>query len=470
MRKKLIAALLAGACGLTGLATSAEAVQKVSGHNQIVKVQDEFEARVLVDNLGSPWEMLWGADNQLWITERETKQVSKVDPKSGVHKVLYTFDNAFEAFPHQGVLGMAFGPNFLQGAKENFLYVAYTYEENGNKYARIVRLTYDKKADTLGNETVILDKLPASSDHNSGRLRLGPDEKLYYTIGDQGHNQGMYVDREIQSQQLPTAEQVANGDFSSYPGKVLRLNLDGSIPSDNPVLEGVRSHVYAYGFRNSQGLCFVGDKLFATEHGPSTDDEINLIEAGGNYGWPYIAGYRDNQSYVYANYSKASKELQVRFDPNVIPEGVPTQRETDFDVPNLKDPLKSFNVVRNGYNFSEEGFGQLAYVAWPTIAPSDLTYYPADGKIEIFRNSLLVTTLKSGAVYQVKLDGKAAQVQGDSAKFFKTNNRYRAILVSPDTSKIYVATDNVGNGMGRNGKPITNMDNKGAIIVFSEKK
>ena len=68
-------------------------------------------------------------------------------------------------------------------------------------------------------------------------------------------------------------------------------------------------------------------------------------------------------SNVYANYSKGQKELQARFAPNVIPEGVLTQRETDFDAPNLKDPLKSFNVVHNGYNFSEEGFEQLAYVA-----------------------------------------------------------------------------------------------------------
>ena len=135
---------------------------------------------------------------------------------------------------------------------------------------------------------------------------------------------------------LPTAAQVAAKDYSLYPGKILRLNKDGSIPADNPVLNGVRSHVYAYGFRNTQGLAFVGDKLFATEHGPSTDDELNLIEKGGNYGWPYVAGYRDNESYVYANYSKAPKELQEKFDPNNIPAGVPTQKETDFDARILK--------------------------------------------------------------------------------------------------------------------------------------
>src|SRR3954469_18817856 len=76
--------------------------------------------------------------------------------------------------------------------------------------------------------------------------------------------------------------------------------MDGSIPSDNPVIAGVRSHVYSYGHRNPQGLVFGPDgKLYESEHGPNTDDEINLIRAGGNYGWPYVAGYRDDQSYAF---------------------------------------------------------------------------------------------------------------------------------------------------------------------------
>ena len=277
MKKKFIAAMIAGLFGLTVFSANlTEAEQAVSGHNQKVNIATPFEAKVLADNLGSPWEMLWGADNQIWITERESKCISKIDPTSGVKKTLYTFENAFAAFPHQGVLGMAL--------KDNYVYAAYTYEETGNKYARIVRLTYDQKADVLKNETIILDKLPASADHNSGRLLLGNDNKLYYSIGDQGFNQGEYVNKEIRSQKLPTADQVSSKDFSNYPGKILRINLDGSIPNDNPILEGVQSHVYAYGFRNTQGMEFVGDKLFATEHGPSTDDEINLIEKGGNYG------------------------------------------------------------------------------------------------------------------------------------------------------------------------------------------
>ncbi|MCQ5334023.1 PQQ-dependent sugar dehydrogenase, partial [Megasphaera massiliensis] len=98
----------------------------------------------------------------------------------GKHTVLYTFQNAVAAPPHQGVLGLALDPQILKG--NNYVYTAYTYEVNGEKHARIVRMNYDPKTETLRDETAILDNLPASVDHNSGRLRFGPDGKLYYTI------------------------------------------------------------------------------------------------------------------------------------------------------------------------------------------------------------------------------------------------------------------------------------------------
>ena len=438
--KKFLAAGLISLCALSVASANP---------GDVVNVASPFKATVLVDGLGAPWEVLWGPDNYLWVTERQAKSITRINPSNGERSVLCTFENAKAVPPHEGVLGLAFAPDFLTGGKDNFLYTAYTYEENGKEFARIVRMKYNTKTNKLGNETIVLDKLPGSGDHNSGRLRFGPDEKLYYTIGDQGHNQGKYVALEIQAQHLPTAEQVAAGDYSSYPGKVLRINPDGSIPEDNPVLEGVRSHVYAYGFRNTQGLAFVGDKLFAVEHGPSTDDELNLIEAGGNYGWPYVAGFQDNASYVYANYSKASPELQAKFDSNYIPDGVPIQKETDFTAPNLKDPLKTFFTVRNGHNFADEHYAPMYFIGWPTMAPSSVAYYPKDGKIREWRNSLLVTTLKSGALYCVRLNGEANDVQGDVIKYFKTNNRYRNVLIAPDTSKIYIATDNVGLALGK---------------------
>lgn len=462
MMKKTVLALALGVATMASVNAYAKAGDKVD-------IAEPFKATVLVDGLESPWEMLWGKDNQIWITERQGKNIAKIDPKTGKRTVLYHFENAFAQPPHQGVLGLAFASDFLSGKGENHLYTAYTYEEEGKKFARIVRLSYDQKANKLADETIVMDKIPASDDHNSGRLRLAPDNSLFYTIGDQGHNQGKHVDKPIQSQDLPTAEQVKNKDYSLYVGKLLRLNLDGSIPADNPELNGVKSHVYAYGFRNMQGLAFVGDKLFAVEQGPSSDDELNIIEKGGNYGWPNVAGFKDDSAYVYANWSKAPADLQAKFDPNTIPAGVPVMKESEFNAENFKAPQKTFFTVANGYNFADENCGKLAYICWPTIAPSSVIYYPKDGAIKEWQNSLLVTTLKNGAIYRVKLDGKGEQVQGDFSKHFKTNNRYRNALVSPDTRKIFVATDAVGNGMGTDNKPNTEMQNKGAIIVFEYK-
>ena len=131
-------------------------------------------------------------------------------------------------------------------------------------------------------------------------MAIGPDLKLYLTRGDGGANWINNPCLPNLAQSLPTAAQVASRDWSTYLGKILRLNLDGTIPADNPLLNGVRSHVYSYGHRNPQGLQFgPTGLLYSSEHGPSTDDELNLIAAGGNYGWPHVAGYRDDRVYVF---------------------------------------------------------------------------------------------------------------------------------------------------------------------------
>lgn len=419
-----------------------------------VNINEPFEGRVIIDGLNAPWAMSYGPDNNLWITERQGKNIGKINPETGEYTKLYTVENAFVGPQHEGVLGLALGPNFLKG--KNDLYTAYTYKnENGKEFARIVKLTYNEKQNKLGNEKIIIDKLPASNDHNSGRLILGKDEKLYYTIGDQGNNQGENKNKPIESQRVATKEEVLKKDYSSYPGSTLRLNLDGSIPKDNPVINGVRSHIYTYGHRNAQGLVFVDEKLFSNEHGPSSDDEINLLVPGGNYGWPNIAGYQDNQGYEYINNSENGK----------------TYKETEFKGENLQDPIKTFYTVGKNYEFTDKSCG-MGYLCWPTVAPSSLDYYPENGKIEEWRNSLIVSSLKNGALYVVPLNDKKTQAQGDVKKVFKTNNRYRMVLVSPDTSKIYVLTDSSGNALGKNGKAITGekLENKGALIEFKYTK
>jgi PQQ-dependent dehydrogenase (s-GDH family) len=177
-----------------------------------------------------------------------------------------------------------------------YVYLSYTYRPGANPLQRIVRYTFSVTGanGTLAEPLVLLDSLPASNDHNSGRMVFGPDQKLYYTIGDQGGNQGRNYCKQVLSQVLPSQEEIDQRDWRHYPGKTLRINTDGSIPDDNPEIAGVRSHVFSYGRRNAQGIVFGSNGLlYSDEHGPDTDDEVNLLSAGRNYGWPRVVSFQE---------------------------------------------------------------------------------------------------------------------------------------------------------------------------------
>ena len=93
-------------------------------------------------------------------------------------------------------------------------------------------------------------------------------------------------------------DQVTAQNWTAYEGKVLRMNSDGSIPDDNPMINGVQSHIFTYGHRNAQGIAMGSNgDLYIVEHGDKSDDELNHLQAGGNYGWPNIAGYQDDLTY-----------------------------------------------------------------------------------------------------------------------------------------------------------------------------
>src|SRR5690606_22841119 len=138
-----------------------------------------------------------------------------------------------------------------------------------------------------------------------------------------------------------------------YKGKVLRLNLDGSIPSDNPTLNGVKSHVYTYGHRNTQGIVFGSNgKLYASEHGAKVDDEINIIKAGKNYGCPHIGGYYDNLSYGYCNWSATSGGCSPSgCTEHNCPVGSSTVNEFDPVnapvLPNFEPPIGTYDSTTN---------------------------------------------------------------------------------------------------------------------------
>jgi glucose/arabinose dehydrogenase len=163
-----------------------------------------------------------------------------------------------------GLLGVAVDPGFDSNA---YIYLYYTRRDAN----RVSRFILDDNG--LSGETPILDRIPRARFHNGGRIAFGPDGKLYITAGD--------------ALDPPLAQ-----DRNSLAGKILRLNKDGSVPSDNPF----GNAVWAYGLRNPQSLAWHPQtrELYVTDHGPSAHDEIDRIERGGNYGWPRECGEPDS--------------------------------------------------------------------------------------------------------------------------------------------------------------------------------
>ncbi|MDR2460782.1 MAG: PQQ-dependent sugar dehydrogenase [Deltaproteobacteria bacterium] len=458
MKKCLIFALSIFAITLaTSLASSAIA--------QDIPTSEPFTARVVLTGLESPWGMIWGPDGKLWISERQGKRVVEVDPANGNKTVLLEVPDAKIGPQHEGLLGIALAPDF---ATSGLFYINYTYEDGDKELHKIVQYKYDPATKKLTEPKDILTGIPAGNDHQGGRLVFGPDGKLYFSKGELGHNQGANRCKPNEAQRLPTAEEVTAKDWSAYVGKILRLNPDGSIPDDNPTINGVRSHVFTVGHRNPQGLVWVGDQLFGVEQGPSTDDELNILVAGGNYGWPLIAGYPDDQAYAYVDWAKVDGCDKVAADV-YIPDDVPNVKETSHDRKDFKEPTRTFYTMPSAYNFKDPKFGALAYLGWATIAPSSVDYYPADGPIEAWRNSIIISSLKNGAIYRVPLSGDSKQAQGDLIKYFHTANRYRQVLIGQDGRSLYVITDVTGNLVDENGLPSQAPKNPGSLIVFEYK-
>jgi PQQ-dependent dehydrogenase (s-GDH family) len=304
---------------------------------------------------------------------------------------------------------------------------------------------------------------------------FGQDGKLYYTTGDRGNNQLSRYCLPIRAQMLPTEDQIKQKDWTAYEGKVLRMNPDGSIPADNPTINGVKSHIFTYGHRNPQGLTLgPGDNIYVSEHGDKSDDEFNRLVPGGNYGWPYVAGYKDDMAYQFANWTAAPncKDLTWTNIPP-FPSNVLVRNESQFNATtNFVPPLHTFYTVDNSYNFSKpEGCG---YVCWPTVAPSGTHFYTSD-KIPGWKNTFLMTTLKSGVIFQLKPNENGTALVGEPPKaLFHSENRYRDLAFSPDGSTIYVITDSAGTVQSMNnsnnntgeGGLVATLKNPGSLLEF----
>ena len=430
--------------------------------------QPTFSFRVVATGLGAPWEIVWGPDDHLWVTERTGKRITRVNPTSGVVSSATLIEEAYPGTSwHEGVLGLALHPDLLKGRGTDYVFVAYTYDASpGTEVSRklkVRRYSYNAATATLEAPVDLITSIPAHDDHGGGRLAIGPDRKLYLSRGDNGGNWLENKCTPIRSQDLPTAAQIAAKDWSAYEGKILRLNLDGSIPAENPILDGVRSHVYSYGHRNPQGLAFGPDSLlYSSEHGPGTDDEVNLILAGKNYGWPFVAGYRDDRGYVYANWlqSKGVPCASLKFDEFAAPPSVPRQRETDWNGA-FELPLRTFFTVGEKFNAQTDGSA--------TIAAGGIEIYstPSSG-ISGWTKSILLTGMTMGRVYRLKLSDDGRAVVGENEELFRTGNRYRDIAIGRDQRTFYLVTDN--DGLGRSTDPsgasIRTFANPGSIVEF----
>jgi glucose/arabinose dehydrogenase len=310
-----------------------------------------------------PWEIIYGPDDHIWVTERKGL-VSRINPVTKTKTIILDIMGPVGQFSESGLLGMVLHPDFATTPE---VFMAYTYGSTAsNLKEKVVKYTYN--GTSLVNEVVLLDNIDGYSTHNGARLAILPDNTLIFTTGD--------------AQDLNSPQNTG-----SLNGKVLRINLDGTIPGDNPI---AGNPLYSFGHRNAQGILqHPNGKIYLSEHGADTDDEFQILEVNRNYGWPDVRGFCDDAG-----------EMTFCTNNNVI------------------EPL----------------------LAWtPTIAPSDMVYYE-NPLIPAFDGKILMTVLKDKKVIAIDLNADGTAV--DAQVHYLTNQfgRLRDICVGPDKT-IYLATN-----------------------------
>jgi glucose/arabinose dehydrogenase len=231
-----------------------------------------FRVETAAAGLEVPWALVWLPNGSMLVTERPGRvriiENGKLRPEP-----VFTVPDV-EPSSESGLMDITLHPDF---SKNNFVYLAYAYNNDG-KRIKVMRYRYvDGK---FTDPKAVIQDIPGAPNHAGMRCRFGPDGKLYITAGD--------------STNWELAQKL-----DSLAGKILRLNDDGSVPQDNPFVgqSGARPEIWTYGNRNPQGIAWQPgtNTIFETEHGPSGfegkgggGDEVNIIERGKNYGWPVI--------------------------------------------------------------------------------------------------------------------------------------------------------------------------------------
>ena len=279
-----------------------------------------LQEREVVGNLDVPWEIKWGPDGYLWITER-SGLVSRINVETGEKHVILDISNIVSTESESGLLGMEFHPDF---ENNHILFLVYTYYQGFSIRERLVAYTYDEVSDALINSQILINGIDGYSTHIGCRLHALDDNTMLMSTGD-------------------AQDQPASQDLSELTGKFLRIDISdqnfGGIPADNPINN---SYIWSWGHRNAQGLEVAPNGIiYSSEHGPNSDDELNIIEPNRNYGWPNVSlGTRyGGKSYIKRDLTNRTEEPIFSFLPAIAPSDLNECPD------NLKQYYKDFDCL-----------------------------------------------------------------------------------------------------------------------------
>ncbi|MGH1543771.1 MAG: PQQ-dependent sugar dehydrogenase [Arenicella sp.] len=335
-----------------------------------------FNVDMLADDLDSPWAMVFLSPSELLITNRHGS-LTLLELSSGKKQQISGVPEVSSS-GQGGLLDIALPPGFdPEQAQNNWIYFTLSRATSGQAATELARARLQKESLRLHDWETLLHSKSASDSgrHFGSRIAFDNQGHVFFGIGDRGHRSNAQ-------------------DLSNHAGSIIRLNLDGTIPDDNPFInnDDALPEIWSYGHRNPQGMAFdnLHQRLWSSEHGPQGGDEINLIERGKNYGWPVVS-----QGEEYGEDT---------------PVGVLTQQ-------GMIDPIKVYS---------------------PSIAPGSLLLYTGTA-FPRWQGNLLLGSLKLQHLNRITLDQHMLAV--DEERLLEDSNERIRALVMHTNGDIYIGTD-----------------------------